>query len=608
MSETGRQQLFVNGTVWLGSEQSDEAALLVLEGRIAAIGPEALALSETSTLAGSVDIVDLDGGFLMPSFGDGHAHPLLGGLEACGPAVRACNSVDEIVDEVRRYADAHPDDEWIVGASYDGSFAPNGLFDARWLDEAVADRPVMLRAWDYHTVWVNSKALELAGITAETPEPVLGSIPRRADGSPLGTLREWGAIDLVTAVCPAYSLDDRVDAVGRATAHYASLGVTWVQDAWVEPADVDAYLEAAARGELSTRINLALLADPRHFPASLPAMIEARLRVEELGHPLLTAHSVKFFADGVIENETGALLEPYCTGLHDHGMLVWTPEKLAAAVTAVDAAGFQTHIHAIGDAAVRCALDAIEQAERENGPADRRAVIAHVQLVSGDDLERFARLGVIANMQPLWAQLDDLMTKLTLPRLGQERSDQQYAMRTLDGLGTTLAFGSDWPVSSAAPLDGIAIAVSRTTREGNPVGGWVPGEMVSIETALTAYTAGVATQAFAGRSDVLRAQPLVVTPEVTAGPGVIVASGTTDNSDAGSHAGSHADSNSGGRVAPASAQVPAQADAGWGQLEVGASADLVWLDRDPRASAAAALPSIGIRATYLAGTPTYRAQ
>lgn len=555
MSDTGRQQLFVNGTVWHGSDQTDEAAVLVADGHIVAIGREAIATASSNGLA---EVVDLEGGFLMPSFGDGHAHPLLGGLEDCGPAVRACGSIEEIVAEVRRYADAHPESEWIVGASYDGSYAPNGLFDARWLDEAVRDRPVMLRAWDYHTVWVNSKALELAGITAETPEPVLGEIPRRPDGSPLGTLREWGAIDLVTAVSPAYSLDDRIDALRRATAHYASLGVTWVQDAWVEPADVDTYLEAAVRGALSTRINLALLADPRAFPDSLPAMIEARTRVEELGHPLLTAHSVKFFADGVIENETGALLEPYCTGLHDHGMLVWTPEQLAAAVTAVDAAGFQTHIHAIGDAAVRCALDAIEHAERENGVADRRAVIAHVQLATGDDLERFARLGVIATMQPLWAQLDDLMTKLTVPRLGQERSDRQYAMRTLDGLGTTLAFGSDWPVSSAAPLDGIAIAVSRTTVEGEPNGGWTPHETLSIETALSAYSAGVAAQAFADRS--------------------------------------HRRGAEGGHPI-----------AGWGEIAVGAVADLVWLAQDPRAVAASAVPLINVRGTYLGGMPTYRA-
>ena len=569
MTQPGRQRLFTNGTVWMGPENADESALLVVDGRIAAIGEAAKAAAASAQTAhaheagASVEIVDLAGGFLMPSFGDGHAHPLLGGLEDCGPAVRGLGSVAEIVAEVRRYAEANPDDEWIVGASYDGSLAPSGLFDAHWLDEAVADRPVMLRAWDYHTVWVNSKALELAGIDASTPEPALGEIPRRADGSPLGTLREWGAIDLVTAVSPGYSLDDRVEALRRATTHYASLGVTWVQDAWVEPADVDTYLQAASSGALSTRINLALLADPRHFPHTLPAMLEARRRVEELAHPLLTAHSVKFFADGVVENETGALLEPYCTGLHDHGMLVWTPEQLAEAVTAVDAAGFQTHIHAIGDAAVRCALDAIEQADRVNGVSDRRAVIAHVQLATGDDLARFAQLGVIATMQPLWAQLDDLMTKLTLPRLGTERSARQYAMNTLTDSGATLAFGSDWPVSSAAPLEGIAIAVTRTNEQGEPTGGWTPNEKLSVEVALAAYTSGVAAQAFADRTH----------PSNPAHP----------------------------------ASESMATDVSWGLLEVGASADLVWLDADPRSVADTALAAIGIRSTYLAGTSTYRA-
>lgn len=542
VAEASRMFLFAGGTIWMGPEQADESALLVVDGRIAALG-EAAREAAGST---SAETVDLAGGFLMPAFGDGHAHPLFGGLEDCGPRVRACRSVPEIVAEVRRFAKSHPDQEWIVGASYDGSLAPNGLFDARWLDEAISDRPVVLRAWDYHTVWCNSRALELAGIDAMTPEPELGEIPRREDGSPVGTLREWGAVDLITAVCPGYSLDDRVDALRRATAHYASLGVTWVQDAWVEPGDVEAYVEAATRGALSTRINLALLADPRSFPASLPAILAARHRVEELGHPLLTAHSVKFFADGVIENETGALLEPYCSGLHEHGMLVWSPEHLAEAVCAVDAAGFQPHIHAIGDKAVRCALDAIEHADRTNAPADRRAVIAHVQLAAENDLARFQRLGVIATMQPLWAQLDALMNVLTVPRLGAERSDRQYQMRTLAGTGATLAFGSDWPVSSAAPLDGIAIAISRTTPDGEPAGGWTPHESLSIETALAAYSSGVATQAFADR-----------------------------------------------------------ADAPWGGIEVGNSADLVWLAVDPRTLSPADLPAVGIRATYLAGTQTY---
>ncbi|BDZ54548.1 hypothetical protein GCM10025870_16210 [Agromyces marinus] len=226
---------------------------------------------------------------------------------------------------MRRYADAHPELEWITGASYDGSLAEGGLFDARLLDRAVPDRPVVLRAWDYHTVWVNSRALELAGIHADTPEPELGEIPRRPDGTPIGTLREWGAVDLVAAVMPSRSAEVGLRALHRAGRYYLERGVTWVQDAWVEPAELDVYLAAAAHGALPIRFNLALYADPRRFAAELPDMIAARDRVRAAASPRLTADTVKFFADGVVENETGALLEPYCTGLHDHGMEVWGP-------------------------------------------------------------------------------------------------------------------------------------------------------------------------------------------------------------------------------------------------------------------------------------------
>lgn len=241
--------LFRNGIVWTGEGQPTSDALLVVDGRIAAVGPEAL------DTAADADVVDLEGGFLMPSFGDGHAHPLLGGLEYVGPAVRPCTTVDEIVEAVRRFAKDNPDDEWIAGASYDGSLAENGLFDARWLDDAVADRPVVLRAWDYHTVWCNTAALERAGITADTPDPVLGEIPHREDGSVLGTLREWGAVDLVTAVMPPRDEEVRIAALGTAADYYLARGVTWVQDAWVEPGDVDTYLEAARRDALRVRFN-----------------------------------------------------------------------------------------------------------------------------------------------------------------------------------------------------------------------------------------------------------------------------------------------------------------------------------------------------------------
>ena len=528
--------LFTGGTIWTGAGDTD--ALLVSEGTVRALGEQAKQAEAAQT-------IDLDGGFLMPSFGDGHAHPLYGGLEAAGPAVRACTSVDEIVTAVRKYADEHPEQEWITGASYDGSLAPGGLFDARWLDAAVADRPVVLRAWDYHTVWCNTEALKRAGITPETPDPPLGEIPHREDGSVLGTLREWGAVDLVMNVMPPRGEDVRVAALGTAADYLLARGVTWVQDAWVEPADVATYVAAARHDELRMRFNLALYADPRYFDTQVQQFAESRRLVQEIGSPLLTAQTVKFFADGVVENETGALLESYCSGLHSHGMRNWEGDSLAEAARRVDDLGLQIHIHAIGDAAVRQALDAIEHVVRCNGERDRRPVIAHVQLADDADIGRFAELGVVPNMQPLWAQMDSLMTVLTIPRLGAQRADRQYRMATLVNTGAPLALGSDWPVSSGAPLDGIAVGVSRRTPEGDPPGGWTPQEILPIQSALRAYTAGVAYQAFAENT--------------------------------------------------------------WGAIAPGQAADLVWLERDPRTTPPLELPGIAVRATYLNGRPGYRA-
>jgi predicted amidohydrolase YtcJ len=535
-----RATLFTGGVVWSGTGLESDA-LLVVDGVVRALGEQAR--EQASGI--DCETVDLDGGFLMPSFGDGHAHPLYGGLEAAGPAVRPCTSVEEILAAVKKYADEHPDEEWIVGASYDGSLAPGGLFDARWLDSMVPDRPVALRAWDYHTMWVNTEALNRAGITPDTPDPVLGEIPHRPDGSVLGTLREWGATDLVTAVMPPRDEAQRIAALGTAADYYLPVGVTWVQDAWVEPQDVATYVEAARQGALRMRFNLALYADPRHFDSQVTQYAESRRAVEALGSPLLTANTVKFFADGVVENETGALLAPYCSGLHSHGMRTWEGDSLAQAAQRVDELGLQIHIHAIGDAAVRQALDAIEYVQASNGTRDRRPVIAHVQLVDEADLDRFAALGVIPNMQPLWAQMDALMTVLTIPRLGAERADRQYQIQTLHRTGAALAFGSDWPVSSGAPLDGIAVAVSRRTAEGDPEGGWTPHEIVPIELALSSYTGAVSYQAFA--------------------------------------------------------------EGNWGRITPGASADLVWLERDPRSTPALELPAMPIRATYLRGQSAFTA-
>lgn len=526
------------GRAWCPA-QGDLDAVAVRDGHIIAVDAAALALGGAP---GAV-VVEVGDGILLPAFADGHAHPLLAGLEQHGPRISDAVSVAAVVAEVARFAAEHPDEPWVRGASYDPALAPDGLFDARWLDEAVPDRPVVLRAADYHTVWVNTPALELAGIDDTTPDPPLGEIARRADGSPLGTLREWGAVDLVLDRAGPHPLDVRVAALEDATRHLASLGITWVQDAWVEADDVEAYLAASAQGRLHTAVDLALYADPRRGPAQVDLLVGLRDRVSRHGDPLLTAQTVKLFADGVIEGATAALLEPYAGAACAHrGMLVWEPAALAEIVSVVDAHGFQVHVHAIGDRAVRVALDAIEAAIVANGPrAQRRPVLAHVQLIDEADRPRLAALGVVANAEPLWAQLDDVMEALTVPRLGEPRASRQYPWATLRDLGARLSFGSDWPVSSADPLAGIAVACSRQTDERIPASGWTPHERLSLAAALTAYTAGTAHQA--GRSA--------------------------------------------------------------GTLEVGNDADLVMLDRDPFSiDDPRDLDAVRVTRTWLRGTPT----
>ncbi|MBH5144730.1 amidohydrolase [Rhodococcus erythropolis] len=484
--------LFVGGTIRTGdSARRVSDALAVAGGRVVALGDAARALESART-----EVVDLAGGALLPSFGDGHVHPLMAGLEMRGAKIRDCDSIDEVVREVRRWADANPGAECIFGEGVSPTLAPGGLFDAHWLDDVVRDRPVVLRTMDYHTAWVNSAALRSAGLTRDTPDPVGGEIVRTADGELLGTLREWGAINPVLALLPEVTLHDGVDSLAAASKMLAAAGITWVQDAWTELDDVEIWLATAESGRLSTRVNLAFRATPESWKADLPAFVEARQKVAERGGDTVRAETVKFFADGVIEAGTAALLAPYSDCPHSHGISNWTTDELGRVAAEVDRLGFQIHIHAIGDAGVRMALDAIEYVDRCNGPRDRRATIAHLQLVDGDDLDRFESLGVIANFQPLWAQLDPLMTELTIPRIGVDRGELQYRIGSLAERGARVAFGSDWPITAHEPIKGIATAIHRQTSAGVPSEGWLPRERVGLDWALATYSAGIAYQGF----------------------------------------------------------------------------------------------------------------
>ena len=468
-------------------------ALAVHDGRVVALGAEA-----HDWAASWDEVIDLRGRCLVPGFRDGHAHPLAAGIEMTSLQLNGVSTLDAALTAAGAWAAAHPTDAWILGAGHSTAILPDGIGDATWLDAMVPDRPVVLISNDHHTMWVNTAALRAAGIDTNTPDPDGGVIVRRADGTPCGTLREFGAIRLMEAVMPAVGATERAAGVAPSLTELARHGIVWVQDALVSADLLETYLATAAAGQLTCRFNLAFRAEPSHWRRQADEFVAWRSRVD--GDPAalewLTAGTVKFFADGVIEAGTGFLLEPYTDAPHTCGLPNWTPGELGEAVRCFDAAGFQIHIHAIGDGGVRMALDAIEHAQRCNGSADRRAVIAHTQLVHPDDLRRFAALGVIANFEPLWSQLDPIMVELTIPRLGPRRSALQYQIGSLARAGAPVSFGSDWPVSSVNPLAGMSVAVTRRTTTGEPVGGWTPDERVPLLQAITAYTAGTAYQGY----------------------------------------------------------------------------------------------------------------
>lgn len=492
-----------NAVVWTGV-RSAGAGPIVLSDALAFDEQGVLALGAAARGIAADVVIEARGAFVSPAFGDGHVHAISGGMEGQLAPVSGLDDPRAIASAVGRWAADRPDEEWVRGEGFDQAAAPGGLFRAEWLDAAVPDRPVVLRASDYHTVWVNSETLRRVGYTSQTPQPPDGEIVRDAAGDPLGTLREWGAWRPVYDLLPPMTPQQGARALSAAARAFSSAGIAWVQDAWVEPADVDMWLAAAAAGALTFRADLGLWCDPGSWRDQLDHFASTRDRVRAAAPGRLTATTVKLFADGVIESGTGAMLAPYADCPHSRGLPNWDGDELARAVTAVDALGFSPHIHAIGDAAVRMALDAVESAHRANGARDRRAVVAHAQLVDATDMPRFAELGVIANFEPYWAQYDTCQAELTAPRLGPERTDRQYLIRTMLATGAAVSFGSDWPVSTAAPLAGIQVAVTRRSTEGRGHEPWLPEERVTVDEALLAYTAGVAYQAADHRAGTLR--------------------------------------------------------------------------------------------------------
>lgn len=488
--------VFTGGPVFTATTvRARTDAVAVRDGRIVALGAEARELVGPGT-----EVVDLAGRLLVPGFQDAHVHPVSGGLELLRCDLNHGGTEAEYLDIVAAYAAAHPDEEWILGGGWSMSVFPGGTPTAEALDRVVPDRPVFLPNRDGHGAWVNSRALERAGITRDTPDPADGRIERDADGRPTGTLHE-GAMNLVVRLLPEVGPDDMLAALLKGQEYLHSFGVTSWQDAIIGaysdlPDPGDTYLRADREGLLTGRVVGALWWDREAGIEQIDSLVERRERYRS---PRFSPTSVKIMQDGVAENFTAAMLESYHDG-HGHptgnsGISFVPAELLDEVVPRLDGLGFQVHFHAIGDRAVRECLDAVERAIAANGRRDNRHHIAHIQVIHPDDVPRFRDLGVAANMQSYWATLEPQMIELTLPFLGEQRSAWQYPFGDLLRAGAVLAAGSDWSVSTPDPLAAIHTAVNRTAAPGHEEGDFepfLPDQAIDLGSSLVAYTAGSA--------------------------------------------------------------------------------------------------------------------
>jgi predicted amidohydrolase YtcJ len=487
--------LFTGGPILTMDPARTRASCLALrEGRIVAVGHD-----EVKELAGPrTEVVELGGRPLLPGFQDAHIHAVMGGVELGECDLSGTTDPREYARRIRAYADAHPEREWITGSGWSLESFEGGAPTRTALDALVPDRPVFLTNRDHHGAWVNTRALDLAGVTARTPDPADGRIERERDGTPAGMLQE-GALSLLDPFIPELTTQDRLQGLLRAQELLHGLGITAWQDAMLAGVDgypdpSDAYLAAARDGSLTAHVTGALWWARGRGTDQLPELLERR---ERLTHGRLRCSTVKIMLDGIAENFTAAMTSPYLDACGhttaNSGLSFIDPEALKGYVAELDAHDFQTHFHALGDRAVREALDAIEAARDANGPRDTRPHLAHLQIVHPDDVPRFRELGATANLQPLWATHEPQMDELTIPFLGAERAALQYPFGDLLRAGATLAAGSDWPVSSPDPLQGIHVAVNRAL-SGGPAGAepFLPGQALDLGAALAAYTCGSA--------------------------------------------------------------------------------------------------------------------
>jgi len=484
--------VFLNGAVYtVDAARPSAAAVAISNGRIVYVGADDAARQYVGE---KTRVIDLQGRTLLPGFQDSHLHPGLAPNPDTTLDLDGLKTREAIFERIRRFAAAHPRKEWIVGTGWDESaFLPSGQPTREMLDAAVPDRPAFLTSNSQHMGWANSRALAKSGVVPVTPDPSNGRIERDATGRPTGVLQE-AAMDLVRSAIPPLSTDEIAEDLTAALNELKRNGITAFVDAASRPPVTKAYAALAQAGRIDQRAHICQYYDPAG---------DDDLQVRDLAYrrkafvgTSVDANCVKIVLDGAYGSHTVALLEPYSDEPEKfgHGQLFLEPDRLKRVVARLDAEGFQVHVHALGDGAVRASLDAFAEARRVNGVRDSRHTLAHLALIDAADLPRFKALGVVANMSPLWNRGDPWETVFAPKMFGPERSANLYLTRSLLDSGATLVWGSDWPVTGVDPLDGIETAVTRRYPGGrNPDGvedaSWIPAQRVTLPEAVAAYTA-----------------------------------------------------------------------------------------------------------------------
>ena len=480
--------LVVYGRVWTGDSTRPWAGAVAVTGdTVTAVGDSA----EVARLAGPGTRVLARAAMVVPGFMDGHLHFTDGGFQLASVDLRPANSPAEFIARLQAYVLERKPGEWILGGDWDHERWPGAPLPRReWIDSVTPDNPVFVNRLDGHMGLANSAALRAAGIDRRTRDIPGGVIVRdRRTGEPTGILKDE-AMGPVQRAIPAPTDAQRDAALRRALAFAASKGVTAFAHMSVDPADLGTYLRARAAGAMTARAAL-------YFPLETWRQVADTIASIGRGDDHVWIGGVKGYVDGSLGSTTALFYAPYADDPTTSGVLVTPEDSLRAWIGAADSAGLQVAVHAIGERANGIILDIYDSLARSHGPRDRRFRVEHAQHLRRSDIDRIARLGVVASMQPYHA-IDD--GRWAEKRIGPERIKTTYAFRSLLDRGAHLAFGSDWTVAPIDPILGIYAAVTRRTLDGKHPQGWVPEEKITVEEALRAYTAGDAYGVFAERT------------------------------------------------------------------------------------------------------------